>query len=126
MEIGEIKSLLQQIQGLLRTLHPKDQKSYLYENYDDGTTVTWRFKNFASPQTVEGNVKSAAIWLWSLKDYLKSRITATGGRAQDVEDYVNRKKYLCVLADVANTAKHGRLRSSRTGRFIRVCFCNFV
>ena len=52
MDRGDIKGLLQKIQGIMQSIHSKDQKTYLYENYDDGFMVTWRFVNAISPQQI--------------------------------------------------------------------------
>jgi hypothetical protein len=126
MDLGDIKSLLQRIQAMLQSIHPKDQKSYLYENYDDGFTVTWRFVNAISPQQIRHEVETAAIWLWSLKDYLKKRLAKTGGNPNDVETYVNSCRYLPVLADIANGAKHAELNKSRSGRFPKLGECSMA
>jgi hypothetical protein len=126
MNLSDIKELLQRIQKLMQSTHPKDQKSYLYENYDDGFTVTWRFANARSPQQVLIDVQTAAVWLWSLKDYLKERLVATGDNPNDVESHVNGCRYLPVLADVANGAKHAKLTRSRSGRFARLGACSMA
>jgi hypothetical protein len=68
--------------------------------------VKWRFANALSPQQVRNDVEAAAVWLWSVKDYLKRRLAATGGNPNDVESCVNGCRYLPVLADIANGAKH--------------------
>jgi hypothetical protein len=117
MNIGQIKDLTQRIDDALSNLTLPRKGGTLYEHYDDGTTVKWHFENVASPQDVSHRVEEAAIWMWSLKDHLKHRIAATGGTAADVEVYVNSCRYLPVCADIANGAKHGRLRNSRSGRF---------
>src|SRR5262249_39505611 len=104
-------------------LHPKDQKSYLYENYDDGFTVTWRFANVTSPQQVRSDVETAAVWLWSLKDYLKERLAAAKKNSAHVETYVKGCRGRPILADIANGAKHGKLQTSRSGRFARLGGC---
>jgi hypothetical protein len=32
MHLGDIKGLLQRIQAIMQAIHPKNQKSYMYEN----------------------------------------------------------------------------------------------
>lgn len=123
MKLGEIKAVLQKVQAILQSIHPKAEKSYLYENYDDGSSVTWRFANVTSPQQIQSNVETAAIWLWSLKDYLKARLTYVNRNPQVVETYVNNSRYLPILADIANGVKHGNLNASRSGRFASIDEC---
>jgi hypothetical protein len=110
MDLTDIKTLLQRIEAAIQNIQPKDQKSYLYENYYDGFTVRWRFANAISPQQITADVETAAVWLWSLKDYLKERLVATKGNPNDVESYVNGCRYLPLLADVVHL---GTVSSSR-------------
>jgi hypothetical protein len=57
------------------------------------------------------------IWTWNLKDYLKSGFEARGLSRQEVENQVNQCSALKYVADIANRAKHGSLRESRSGQF---------
>src|SRR5206468_3721764 len=56
---------------------------------------------------------------WSVKDHLKKLVQSRGGDPEDVERYVNSTPDLQICADIANTAKHGQLNRSRTGRNVR-------
>src|SRR5713101_5140522 len=120
MHVSELKTLSQRIQKLHQQLAKSDGGGLLHESYDDGLTVTWRFDNVASPQEIQERVETLAIWLWSFKDYLKAHIKATGGTENVVETYVNSCRYLPLCADIANSAKHGNLGKSRSGRFARI------
>ena len=120
MTISELKKLTQRIKDDLATLTDASGKGRLYEHYDDGFSVNWQFENAASVQEVEERVEALAVWIWSLKDHLKQRLKNMGENERDVEDYVNQCRYLPICADIANHAKHGRLHSSRSGRFARL------
>jgi len=64
------------------------------------------------------------IYLWSAKDHLgellAKTVTSRKVAFKMVEDYVDRHQSLKIVADVANTAKHGELRNSRTGKYIKL------
>lgn len=117
MDLGTVKSILHRVDMIIQTIRPEDRQTYIFDHRADGTTVTWRINNAVSPQNVYQDVETAAIWLWSLKDYLKERIASTGGDPRIVEAHVDSSEYLPLLADVANTAKHGKLNRSRSGRY---------
>jgi hypothetical protein len=73
-----------------------------------------------SLQDVSHNVETAAIWLWSLKDYLKGYLQTKGEDPQVVEQYVNACQYLPIVADIANGTKHGSLNATRSGRYAKL------
>ena len=106
-----------------------------YTRYAFASTFTTEIRHSASstrPSSVRtkplprNEVETAAVWLWSLKDYLKKRLDHTGGNPNDVEAYVNGSRYLPVLADIANGAKHAELTKSRSGRFARLGGCSMA
>ena len=117
MNVAVVKEVLHRVQTTMHSIHPQNRQTYTYEHRDDGSTVTWRFKNALSPQQVQRDVETGSVWLWSLKDYLKEYLSDAGRNPQDVEAHVDSTKFLPILADVANSAKHGNLRRSRSGRF---------
>ncbi|MBD2005215.1 MULTISPECIES: hypothetical protein [Cyanophyceae] len=124
MQLSEIKTLIQRIESLLESLQQrKSDTTYFYENYDDGSSVTWRFANAPSPQKILDEVQTTAVWLWSLKDYLKERLKAINKNSNEVESYVNSCHHLPILADIANRAKHGNLIKSRSGKFAEIEEC---
>ena len=83
---------------------------------DDGTTHTYSVSGLKSPDQFEDELLSLFIWVWSLKDHLKEAFRAKGWRPQDVEDVADGSLPLTLVADIANRAKHGELRDSRSGR----------
>jgi len=84
--------------------------------FPDGETHRYVLNGLKSPDEVEHEVLTLALWLWSLKDYLKNRAQSLGKKGQDVETYATNDPFLPLCADVANCAKHGQLtKSSRSG-----------
>lgn len=92
-----------------------------------GTDFVTRFQAIGvkSPEQLQDDFLNLFIWIWSLKDYLKTCFKAMGLNAQEVEDIANRSQILAYVSDVANRAKHGFLRESRSGAYaelVGVCF----
>ena len=65
------------------------------------------------------------IWVWSLKDYLKTSFEANGLEGRSVEEEANRCTALTYVADIANRAKHGELQKSRSGDFAELTDVGF-
>lgn len=92
-----------------------------------GTAFTTNFKavGVKAPQQLEDDFLNLFIWTWSLKDYLKSCFEAKGLRGKVVEEEADRSKALTYVADIANRAKHGELRDSRSGDFAELIDVGF-
>ena len=69
------------------------------------------------PEQLEDDFLNLFVWVWSLKDYLKSCFEAKGLHGKIIEEIVNECPALTYVADIANRAKHGELRKSRSGDF---------
>ncbi len=84
-----------------------------------GTDFTTHFKALGvkAPEQLEDDFLALFIWVWSLKDYFKESLVARGLRSREVEEIVDQCLPLCYVADIANRAKHGTLRQSRSGAF---------
>lgn len=91
-------------------------------NANGGTTL--HPGNFEAVEEIKDDLENLYIWLWNAKDYLIKQLASQGRMpkqaSREVEQYVNRCSALQLVADVANTAKHAELRSSRTKRFARI------
>ncbi len=85
--------------------------------FPDGETHRYIINGIKSPDQLEHEVLTLAIWLWSLKDYLKGRAANLGRDPQDVEAYASKDPSLALSADIANAAKHGKLTKSRSGKW---------
>lgn len=70
-----------------------------------------------SPEQLEDELLGLFIWVWSVKDHLKEICKANLLDPQEIEDLVNRNTSLQFVSDIANRAKHGELRTSRSGKF---------
>lgn len=67
---------------------------------------------FRTPdEEVSRKAKALLIALWNEKDWLKSEFP---NLAHDIEDFINKSKYLSVVADLANTLKHRKLNKKRS------------
>lgn len=62
-------------------------------------------------EEVSRKAKALLIALWNEKDWLKSEFPS---RKQDIEDFIDKSKHLSVVADLANTLKHRKLRKKRS------------
>jgi hypothetical protein len=80
---------------------------------------TYKITGMKSPSDIEDDLATLAVWVWSLKDHLKTLFSSLGRDPNDVERCVDSEADLRVCADIANSAKHSVLTHSRTGRFVR-------
>ena len=86
---------------------------------------TYKVTGMKSPEELEDDIATLSLWIWSLKDHLKLVLASLGQDPLDIERFVNSDRDLQVCADIANSAKHLPLRTSRTGQFLkagRLCF----
>lgn len=86
----------------------------------DGSEHTYRVSGLKSPNQLEDELLSLFIWIWSMKDHLKELVRARGGDPKIIEKIADFELSLGISADIANRAKHGNLRDSRSGRFSRL------
>jgi hypothetical protein len=85
--------------------------------FSDGTTHLYTVAGIKSPEQLEDDLLHLFIWTWSLKDYLKEYYKTKNIDPQCVEVIANKNTALQYVADIANRAKHGDLRTSRSGMF---------
>jgi len=83
----------------------------------DGSEHTYRISGLKSPNQLEDELLSLFIWIWSMKDHLKELARARGADPRLIEKIADSEVSLGITADIANRAKHGYLRDSRSGRF---------
>ncbi len=85
----------------------------------EGTDFVTRFRAIGvkAPEQLQDDFLNLFVWTWSLKDYLKACFKAKGLSAQDVEDIASGSEALKYVSDIANRAKHGTLRESRSGQY---------
>lgn len=100
---------------------------YQTSYWAEGTDFMTNFKAIGvkAPEQLEDDFLNLFVWIWSLKDYLKSCFVAKGLGAKAVEEEVNRCQALTFVADIANRAKHGDLRESRSGEYAELVDVGF-
>lgn len=87
---------------------------------DDGHTHHFKFAGVKSPEQLEGELLSLFVWVWSLKDHFKEAFRRKGCDPKEVESLVDQSLALQLVADVANRAKHGEVKRSRSGKFVEL------
>ena len=87
---------------------------------DEGILHRGKFLGCKSPQEMRTHLEELALWIWSLKDYIRSRLAKLGHDPNDVEQYVNGCQYLPLCADIANSTKHLELNRTRSGKSARL------
>jgi hypothetical protein len=97
--------------------HPGFDKSHTLPDGSDGTT---KIRGIKSPEQLEDELLNLFIWIWSMKDYLKELCRNRSVDPQEIERIANSEDALMIAADIANRAKHGELRNSRSGDFARL------
>ncbi|MDI6803147.1 MAG: hypothetical protein QME58_04785 [Bacteroidota bacterium] len=114
MKYGEILILFSKLNRLNKKLSDVGGKGTGWNyTFDDGTTTKYTFKKFRDFESIQDDVENYFLWLWNLKDYLKS----ISKNKQMVEDIVNSNINMKVSGDIANRLKHSTLRESRSGLF---------
>lgn len=80
----------------------------------DGRVTKYTITGVPQIEELEDAVVHALVDLWSLKDYLLEALSQHGMSSKQAEDalyaYVASRRALQLTADLANTAKHRRLR----------------
>lgn len=92
----------------------------------DGTTHEYAITGVKSPERMRDELLSLFVWVWSFKDHLKEAYKAKQLDPQLVEEIANRSLALQYVADIANRAKHGVLRKSRSGTFAELVDVGFT
>lgn len=88
--------------------NPKQDYSWLYEGE---FRQEYSIANIKNLEEHEDNIHELLIWLWSFKDYLKNRLESIGKSTSIIEEKVDGDKTLCIIADLANSLKHGKKKS---------------
>jgi hypothetical protein len=87
--------------------------------------TNFRAVGVKAPEQLQDDFLNLFVWTWSLKDYLKSAFEAKGLHAKVVENAVDQCAALTYVSDIANRAKHGTLRKSRSGQFAKLVDVGF-
>jgi hypothetical protein len=118
MDNDKLSELRARIQRGLSTVHVKASAGFTNSFWmEDGNKHHYSAFGVKSPEQLNDELLNLFVWVWSFKDYLKNAFLNSGLDAQIVEETVNKRACLQYVADVANAAKHGKLRESRSGKF---------
>jgi hypothetical protein len=127
MNPADLDAIRSRIQRASAAVRFASGSGYQVTYQADGTDFTTNFTAIGvkAPEQLEDDFLNLFIWTWSLKDYLKSCFEAKGLQGKAVEDEASRCKALAYVSDIANKAKHGELRQSRSGEFAELVNVGF-
>lgn len=126
MTPNALDALRSRIRRMESTVRKSESSGYEQtHNLDDGTSHQYTINGVKSAEQLEDELLMLFIWIWSLKDHLKEMCKAKHLDPRLVEEVVNKSQALQYVADIANRAKHGVLRESRSGAFAELVGVGF-
>jgi len=127
MTPADLDAIRSRIRRAIGTVQYASGAGYETSYQAEGTDFTTHFRavGIKAPEQLEDDFLNLFIWVWSLKDHLKTCFEASGLRGGIVEDEVNHCPALKYVADIANRAKHGVLRESRSNEFAELVDVGF-
>lgn len=122
MTLADLEAILARIQRTFRLVTDVTGAGFDMSYQVSGTDFTTHLHTIGvkAPEQLEDDFLNLFVWIWSLKDYLKAALEASGHSGSLVEQEVNRCPALTYVADIANRAKHGTLQKSRSGDFAKL------
>jgi hypothetical protein len=119
MTIGEVKKLCDRINRIHEKIKQKGGGGAEWKAEVPGFgDQNYKITGVKSPKELEDDIAALAVWVWSMKDYLKKLAPSVGMQPQEVERFIDTDPHLPICADLANKDKHGELDRSRSGRFL--------
>jgi len=127
MSPADLDAVRSRIQRAFAAVRDISGSGYGVSYQAEGTVFTTNFKSVGvkAPEQLQDDFLNLFIWTWSLKDYLKSSFESKGLPGKTIEEIANRCLALTYVADIANRAKHGDLRKSRSGEFAELLEVGF-
>lgn len=121
MKLNELEELRARVARILKRLDESSGAgfSHLY-TFPNGETHHYRFNGVKSLEAFEDDLLAVFVWVWSMKDYLKEAAKHCGADPHGIEAIVDSSLELQLVSDIANRAKHGGLKKSRSGHFARL------
>lgn len=128
MTPSDLDAIRSRIHRAIGAVQVASGAGYEISDQAKGTDFTTHFRavGVKAAEQLEDDFLNLFIWMWSLKDYLKTCFEANGLRGNAVEEAVNRCPALRYVADIANRAKHGVLRESRSSEFAKLVDVGFT
>jgi hypothetical protein len=90
----------------MKLIDSKDADSNWSETLDLWNRVVNWDHYLASESQLRSQIKTLLVYIWNEKDWLKSQYQS---KSREIETYISNSKYICVVADLANTVKHRNL-----------------
>jgi hypothetical protein len=127
MTPSDLDAIKKRIQRAFAAVRDASGTRYQTSYQPEGTDFTTNFTavGVKAPEQLEDDFLNLFVWTWSLKDYLKACFEARGLKGKKVEEEASRCRSLTYVADIANRAKHGELRESRSGEFAELVDVGF-
>jgi hypothetical protein len=121
MNKSEFSKLYERVKRSHDAVHRKASAGFAKTTQGlDGSSTHIEVIGLKDPDVLEDELLNLFVWLWSMKDYLKTLCEVRGVVESRIEQIVNAERTLSITADIANRAKHGVLRQSRSGDFARL------
>jgi hypothetical protein len=118
MTLANLQELFARVARIIGALEEKAGPGTSWDyTFPDGSTTTYEISNVKTPEELQDQFASLAVWTWAIKDYLKALAPNLGTTPQAIEDYASQDRALPLCADLANLLKHGALKSSRSGHW---------
>ena len=121
MNKSDFSKLYERVQRSHDAVYRKANVGFAQSNkFPDGSSTNLEVIGIKAPEVLEDELLTLFIWLWSMKDYLKALCATRGIAGSQIEQIANVERSLSIVADIANRAKHGVLRKSRSGDFAKL------
>lgn len=121
MNKSDFAKLCERVQRSHDAIYDKASSGFVQsQKHRDGSSTQIEIVGIKAPERLEDELLNLFIWLWSMKDYLKTLCENRGIAGSRIEQIVNVERPLSIAADIANRAKHGVLRESRSGDFAKL------
>ena len=119
MNITELEKLQERVARASAAVSKKDAEGFT-QALNSQTEEKLVVQGMKSPDQPEDELLNLCVWIWSMKDYLKTLAVANGHTKQDIEEIVNNNDDLAIVGDIANRAKHGTLEKTRSGDYAKL------
>ena len=121
MKFSDLSQVQERVSRIVGRLQEKSGIGFSQSHtFPNGETHHYKIRGGKSLEEFEDDLLTAFIWVWNMKDYLKEIAKKNGKEPQHIEKIVNSSSELQLVADVANRAKHGELKKSRSSHFASI------
>ena len=114
MNLSDFRNMQRRVERAMDAVTKNDSADGFTQALNSHSDEKLVVKGMKSPEELEDDLLSLCVWIWSMKDYLKTLVSNAGGDPKKIEEIANDNDALAIVADLANRAKHGELTKSRT------------